>query len=171
MLAAMDEKTRTGFVTKLMRKLQVRERLLEMAGAARAALPQDQGARELARLKDYLDAWVQTQEEYFPWLGMPSSTSFAPEQTNCRTATEYAERSDRWVMMEIHQAIEDDLPARPEGSAMRLALRVRWLNEAVGARVYRAGRLAHLNSGEVDALADRAERELVVIVKKRGVPL
>ena len=150
-------------------------RRLEGAGRLRAlaaaAPPVPAGQGEIQRLKAYLIDWVKWQQEYRPHLGMPGSSSFAPDMTAAQTATEYAERSDRWAMEVIQQAVEEDLLERLEGSAMRAALRVRLLNEAVGARVFRHGRLAPLYPHEVDALADRAERELVVIVKRRGLPL
>ena len=153
---------------RLFRRLQARARLLELARTP----PPSAADNELARLKVYLDEWVKWEEGGDASdLAMPQSASFAPDITSATTATEYTERSNRWAMEVIQHAVNEDLLERLEGSAMRQALRVRWLNEKVGAKVFRHGRLEPLLLAEVDDLADRAERELVVIVKKRGLPL
>lgn len=157
-------------VAKLMGKLQVRERLRQLA-AAGAGLTLSGEELELARVRDYLDAWTQHQAAYRPRLGHQKSTSFAPDVSNARTATEYAERSDAWVMLQVDGAVEEDLPMLPEGRALWLALRMRWLNIRVGPRVFRSNRLTHLEPAEVDDLADQAERELIPLLKRRKVPL
>lgn len=174
MLAMDDEQARRqrrAVEHRLMRRLQARARLVRMLEYAQAN-PVEATLVELGRMKAYLADWVRWQQDYWPQhLRMPRPPSWAATETRVRTATEYTERSDRWAMDVVQRAVEEDLLGRPEGSAMRAALRVRWLNEAVGARVFRHGRLAPLYPHEVDALADRGELELVEIVKKHGLPL
>ena len=167
----MDETTKKSMVAKLMHGLQIRERFKTMLAAALAAGPATPAEIELARCRDYLDAWSLHQQMYRPRLGAPGSSSFAPDQTSASTASEYYERSDAWAMQQVDAAVEEDLPSLPEGRALWLALRMRWLNIRVGPRVFRSNRLTHLDPGEVDELADAAERALIPILKRRKVPL
>lgn len=154
---------------KILAKLEARDRLRVMAEAARE--PHDSEAeRELVVLRSYLLAWKTHQEAYRPRFGFPSSSTFAHHEGPGRTASEYLEVSDRWAMDLIEHSMED-LAKKPDGLAMVCALRVRLLNEAVKAKVFRHGRLAELEPGEIDGLADAGERELVVIVKLRGLIL
>jgi hypothetical protein len=167
----VDPTTKRAAVAKLLAKLGVRERLKQLAQAYHAhQLSADE--LELARVRDYLDAWVRHQEKYRPRLGLPSSSAFAPALSNARTASEYHERSDAWMLQQVDAAVEEDLPIlEPDGRAMWLALRMRWLNVKVGPRVFRSGRLRHLDPAEVDDLADAAERALIPMFKRRKLPL
>lgn len=158
-------------VVKLLHKLKIRERLQGMLKAATANAPVTPAEIELARCRDYLDAWSLHQAMYRPRLGAPGSSSFAPDQTSASTASEYYERSDAWAMEQVDAAVEEDLPGLPEGRALWLALRMRWLNIRTGPRVFRSNRLTHLDPSEVDELADAAERALIPILKRRKVPL
>jgi hypothetical protein len=102
---------------------------------------------------------------------MPSMSAYMRgAKAHSATASEYLESSDRWAMEIVDTAI-DDLATRPDGVVMRTALRNRLLNETVGARVFRYIRLAEMSTEAIDALADRAEREMVLICKRKGLPL
>lgn len=164
-MIAMDEQTKNGLITKMMRRLANRERLQQMA--REAALPADMPAidRKVARLREYLSEWVAWQGGYMPpHLGMPRGAGWVSAQSNATTASEYLERADRWAMETLHRAIEEGLAGMVDGVQMRAALRLRWLNETVAA-VFRSNRF------DVDTMADRAERALVEIVERRGLPL
>lgn len=167
----VDETRKKALILRMLDRLASRDRLRQMAAAALAGAPVTVEEVELEQVRFYLDAWVLHQALYRPFLGFPAASSFAPDQSNARTATEYAERSDAWAMAQVDGAVEEDLPALPEGRAMWLALRMRWLNIRVGPRVFRSNRLTHLDPADVDELADRAERALVALLKARKLPL
>lgn len=161
---SIDEKTRNGLVTKLMRKLQARDRLQTMADAVRQQAP-DPAGREIERLKEYLSEWVEWQRGYFPpHLTGGHGAAWVSAQSNATSASEYLERADRWAMETLHGCIEEGLAMYPEGVQLRAALRLRWLNETIAA-VFRSNRF------DLDEMADRAERALVELVKRRGLPL
>lgn len=163
-MLAMDQEQKDKVVHRLYRRLQVRERLQAMAQAVRgAAVPERE--RELERLRDYLSEWVSWQGGYMPaHLGGPRGAGWVSAQSNATSATEYLERADRWAMEVVHHAVEEGLAQHPDGVQMRAALRLRWLNERVAA-VFRSNRF------DVELMADRAERALVELVKRRGLPL
>lgn len=128
-------------------------------------------ADELGQLRRYLAEWVEWQWQWRPALGFPGVCGFARgAKTETSSASEYLERSDKWAMELIDAAI-DDLMRRPDGPAMRCALRATLLNEAVGVKVFRHGRLMEMTPEDVELLADRAEREMVLICKAKGLPL
>lgn len=141
-----------------------------LAERARAiALPV--GDRELQRLRAYLLEWKEYLAAYRPRLGAPGTAGYlVGSDSSVSTASEWLERSDRWAMDLIERAIED-LRKRFEGEAMRAALLVRLLDLAIPAKVFRHGRLGGMTALEVDTYADRAELELIRIVKVLGLPL
>jgi hypothetical protein len=128
-------------------------------------------SREVERLRVYLYEWVQWQANYQPALGAPRVCAFARgAREDSISATDFLERSDKWAMEVIDTAF-DDLTRRLDGMQMRVALRMRLLNESAGAQVFRGRSLKDLTPSEIDDLADRAEREMVLIVKAKGLPL
>lgn len=163
----VDEEKR-ALEAKLFRKLEGRDRLLRLAAAA-ATEPLPREKWEIQRLRGYLAEWVLFQEQYRVYLGTGRVCTFAQGTTDkVWSATEYLDRSQAKAMVDISTAIED-LSLQPDGSALRAALRVRLLNETVGAKVFRSGRLAVLQPSEVDDLADAAELALIPMLKKKGL--
>lgn len=168
MIAVMDDTSQKAGAAKLFRKLAARDRLMRMAAEAKGS-PLSREAWEIQRLRGYLAEWGEFQERYRAYLGSGRVVSFAAGNTNpIWEAMEYLEISQKQAMADIGAAIED-LSILPDGAAMRAALRIRLLNETVGAKVFRSGRLATLNPGEVDGLADRAELALIPMLKKKGL--
>lgn len=164
-----QEEQKPGLVTRALRKAATRARLGLMAEAARAATPADPAARKLARVRDYLREWADWQASYFPTqLTGGRGAGWVSSQSSATSASEYLERADELAMRAVNLAVEEGLALYPDGVAMRIALRVRWLNEKVGASVFRASRLAGRNT---DDLADRAERTMVELLERRGLPL
>ena len=140
-------------------------------GEQAAAIELSAQERELGRLRCYLLEWRAHYEAYAPRLGAPDTAGFlAGADIGVSTASEWLERSDKWAMQIIDRAVED-LRKREDGHAMRAALMARLMNLSLPARVIRHGRLLGISAAEVDALADRAERALVDIVKLYGLPL
>lgn len=167
------EEEKRAIEARLFRKLQTRDRLQGMAAAARESqrymTPRD---RRLGTVRWLLDQWVQWQHDYLPAeiraVKGDSRAGWVSNQSSATSATEYLERVDSQVMQSVHKAVEEGLALYPEGVAMRIALRIRWLNESAGASVFRSNRLAGLN---VDDLADRAELALVELLERRGLAL
>jgi hypothetical protein len=167
-MLAMDEKKKNE--RALFRKLESRARLMDLFDAAMKS-PLPDRKRKLQRLRMYLDEWRRHLAAYFPKLAGPGHSSWVGRKSDeIRTASEFLERSDRWAMEIVERAIED-LRKRQDGEAMRAALRVRVLNEAIPAHVFRHGQLQGISRYEVDVLADRAEDALVDIVEAYGLPL
>jgi hypothetical protein len=143
---------------------------MSLSEAARE-LPLAPEERELQRLRIYLLEWKEHLAAYRPRLGAPGTAGYlVGSDSGVSTASEWLERSDLWAMDVIERGI-DDLRKRRDGEALRAALMVRLLNLAIPAAVFRHGRLGGLAPGELDGLADRAEWELVPIVKLLGLPL
>lgn len=156
---------------KLFDRLQARARLLELAEVAKSARRLPQEEQDVQRVRQYLFEWRAHVESFRMRLGFPSTCSWASKCTEeIRTATEWLERSDKWAMDQVDQAVMEDLLRHEDGEAMRAAILNRLLNHAMPARVLRSGRLIGVAIGEVDALADRAERVLVDILKTRHLP-
>lgn len=125
---------------------------------------------ELARLKrDYLPMWAAVAYGSAVGSGLPSQVPFADLMKG--TPREFDESGeperDHWVCNLMESAITEITPKIP---LARAALCVRYLN-ARGPSVFRSGRLVHITLAEVEDLADAAERRLVPIVKRRGIPL
>jgi len=164
----MTDDTKHAEETKLFRKLSGRDRMQRMAAEA-AHKPLSRADWEIQRLRGYLVDWAEWQANYRLYLGTGKVVGFAAGSTNkIWSASEYLEQSDNRAMADIGAAVED-LSLLPDGTAMRAALRIRLLNEAVGAKVFRHGRLAPLNPSEVYGLADRAEVALIPMLKKKGL--
>ena len=153
------------------RKLRAKIRLLNLLEEATAEETQEE--RELRRLREYLLDWKVWTEKWRPKLGYPRAVPYLDRMRpviSMDLPRGDKEPPNAWAMNIIDASV-DDLASRPDGLAMRSALRARLLDEAVGAAVFRSGRLQALPREALDALADRAEDELVVIVKGRGLPL
>ncbi len=125
---------------------------------------------ELARLKrDYLPMWAAVAYGSAVGSGLPGQVPFADlMKGSAREFDESGEAErDHWVCNLVEAAIMEITPKLP---LARAALCVRYLN-ARGPSVFRSGRLVHITMAEVEDLADAAERRLVPIVKRRGIPL
>ena len=157
-----------------MRKVQGRERLQQ---SARESTPATQEERELARLKVYLGDWAERQVRGGqPKLSAGGSCLADYMKPSSPTMTQLLGASNAWALGVVDASV-DDLLSLPDGSRMRAALRVRWLNERVSGdveteiRVFRSGRLQAMDLREVDDLADRGEHALMPICRRRGLPL
>lgn len=166
-----DEKKKME--AKLFRRLQARERLHQLADNPDPKTPEDIA---LERLRAYLRDWRGSQPAGFG-PGGESGSTLGDLVKGSPEAMEMLAESDGWAMAVIDASV-DDLTGVPEvGALMRAALRVRWLNEGVSKtgeikiRVFRSGRLQALSLIECDELADRAERALLPIVRRRGLPV
>lgn len=156
----------------MFRRLQGSERLRALADQSVARTAEE---RELERLKGYLLEWADHQERQVPKLGYGKSCLADFSKTSQRASDMLAE-SNGWAMAVIDACI-DDLIELAEGTLMRAALRVRYLNEGLSKeagfkiRVFRSGRLESISLEKADALADRAEIALIPNAKRRGLPL
>lgn len=163
-----------GHDRRVLRKLEVRERLMAMLQKATMA-HSTQDERELQRLRDYLLEWASVQKDKDMGLGV--SMSRALQSSGSKDATELFAESDGWAMVIVSTAVEDLRSIKPDGFDLYAALRCRYLNEGLSreagmsVRVFRHNRLKALSLIEVDKLADRAELALLPIVKKRHLPL
>ena len=156
---------------RTVRKLQSKNRLIRLLKDATGS--ETQAERELRRLKEYLLDWKVWTEKWRPKLGFPRAVPYLDRMRpaiSMDLPRDGKEPPNAWAMQIIDASV-DDLAGRPDGLAMRSALRARLLDEAVGAKVFRSGRMQALPREALEALADRAEDELVVIVKLRGLPL
>ena len=155
------------------RRLKVRERLQQSAAES---VPPTQEQRELQRLLVYLGDWAASEENVQPKLGTSGSSLADYAKSSSPTMTQLLSSSNAWALGIIDASIAD-LLGMIDGTKMRAALRVRWLNEGlvreagIQIRVFRSGRLTSMTMEEVDELADRAERALVPICKRKGLPL
>jgi len=125
---------------------------------------------ELARLKrDYLPQWAAVAYGSAVGSGLPGQVPFADYMKgSVRQFDESGEgKPDHWVCNLIEAAI---IEITPRLFLARAALCVRYLN-ARGPAVYRSGRLTYISQEEVEDLADEAERRLVPVVVRRGLPL
>lgn len=161
-----------GLVTKLMRRLECRNRMMDMLERAGPQRP----PTDIERLRMYLVQWADWERGSFEKLGAGVSDPLAHQPSSANTASDYLERADRWAMGVIEAAI-DDLLKNQDGALLRAALRLRYLHEglerAAGQpiRVYRHNRLAGFSLEDIDRMADRAEADLVPLVRKRSLPL
>jgi hypothetical protein len=148
-----------------------RERLRSLAKVC-GLLPEN---RELDRLRVYLLEWSQHQYAYSTKPRGLNDSLADYVKSGRRSASEFLD-TDGWAMSIIDTSI-NDLIALPDGTLMRAALRVRYLNEGIAPtgelriRVFRSGRLQSMSLEEADRLADTAETSLIPIVKRRGLPL
>lgn len=156
-------------VARALRRAKTRARLTEMAEHAKAAWVSE-ADRKLGLVRSLIDAWVSWSRSYRPPQARAATalSGWMDLRPSPTTATEYLEHTDSALMQAVHHAIEEDLALYPDGVAMRLALRLRWLNERAGAAVFSQRRLAGQSA---DDLADRAERVLVDLLERRGVIL
>jgi hypothetical protein len=123
---------------------------------------------ELARLKrDYLPMWAALAYGSAVGKGAPGEVPYVDYMKPGVSMGDADEAPDPWVCNIIEAAILEISPKLPMA---RAALSVRYLN-ARGPAVYRSGRLERLETAEIEDLADKAERLLVPVVKRRGLPL
>lgn len=125
---------------------------------------------ELARLKrDYLPMWAELAYGSAVGRGIRDRVSFADfMKGTMREFDESGEGKPNHVACNIVEtAIGEITKAVP---LARSALCVRYLN-ARGPSVFRSGRLTCITMDEIEDVADEAERRLVPIVKRLGIPL
>lgn len=163
------ERLRARAVGRLYKRLQSRMRLEKLAAASSYV---SQADRELERLKyHYLPMWAELRRRDSIERGLPSEsklTDYMKPSVREFDQTAGAE-PDREACKVIEQSI-DELVGAGGFRLARAVLAVRYLN-AKGASVFRSGRTVHLEPQIVEGLCDRAERQLVPIVKRRGLPL
>lgn len=170
MLAAMNKQVK---IAGTIRRAAGRARLMSLA-AQSVEMPQEQ--REIERLRAYLLDWSWRQKEYGPSLGIAGSCLEQYMKSASPSAMELFAQSDGWAALVVETAM-DDLIEESNGVLLRAALRVRYLNEGIAPgegfkiRVFRHGRLLGLSLVECDELADRAEKTLIPIVKRKGLPI
>lgn len=158
---------------RLFRKLEVRERFREMMQAIVGATLSRED-RELQRLQEYLLDWSRHQKHKGLGLGLARMDVLQSPQS--KDAGDLLASSDGWAMSVVDACV-DDLCRLPGGMDLRSALRVKYLNEGVSReagrqiRVFRSGRLASMSMIEVDELAGKAEKSLIPMVKRKGLPL
>lgn len=166
---SVEEVIREAQERRLFQKLQARERL-------RALLPVDavelsQEARELVRLKrDYLPQWAAVGWGSAVGKGLPGEApmvGFMRPTASWELEQRGWEEADAWACNLIESAINEITVRLP---LARAALTVRYLNSN-GPSVYRSGRLTQLSQAEIEDLCDAAERLLVPVVKRKGLPL
>jgi hypothetical protein len=168
-----EAKSKAAVVAGLFRKLRGRARLEALAAEG---VQKTQFERELEHLKSYLVEWSQRQKGAYAPESQATSSLSQYVKSASPSASELFEASDGWAMTVIDAAI-DSLSALADGSLMRSALRVRYLNEGLmpgddmKIQVFRSGRLQEMSLMECDELADKAEISLVPMVKQRGLPL
>lgn len=164
-----EDRARVRAARRLLRRLEARTRLEQLAGAAAEVLVEQ---RELERLKyHYLPMWSAWCFLTRTTQGLPSQVPFTDYMKG--SMREFDETSDELridgdTCRVIDQAV-DELTGRGVVHA-RAVLAVRYLN-AAGAAVYRSGRVTDIEPDQVDDLCDQAERALVPIVKRRGLLL
>lgn len=162
-------KTRTMF-----RRLRGRERLMRLAAES---VPKTREELELERLKSYLLEWADRQKHAYGTRGSADSCLSEYTKSGSPSASELFEQSTGWAMAILDASMDDLIAIKPDGALMRPALRVRYLSEGIAPggelkiRVFRSGRLEGLSAVAADVLADRAEKALIPITKRRGLPL
>lgn len=167
-----EEKDRAG--RKIFARLQARERLKALADNPD---PKTREEVEVDRLRAYLRMWATGQSAAYGTRETADSSLSHYMKPSSPEAAELLEQSDGWAMAVVDASIDDLVAIPPEGALMRAALRVRWLNEGLSPegtiqiRVFRSGRLQPLTVSEADRLADQAEKALIPIAKRRGLPL
>lgn len=143
---------------------------LEGLGGVLHQVTQEQ--RELERLKyHYLPMWAEMRRRDSIERGLPSD---APLRDYMKPSVrEFDETAgadpDRDACAIVDKAI-DELVGAGGFRLARAVLAVRYLN-AAGAAVYRGGRVQNIEPQQVETLCDRAERLLVPITKRMGLPL
>lgn len=127
---------------------------------------------ELERLKrDYLPMWAMKRMlDRVSGRGAPSEIPFVDYmKPHPSDSSDADERPDSYVCVILDMSI-DELTGVPGFGLARSALAVRYMSAGLPS-VFRAGRLQGMPAEEVENLADGAERRLVGIVKRRGLPL
>ena len=155
---------------KLLRRLEARTRLEQLAASPP---PATQGQRELERLKHYyLPMWAEQRRRDAIERGLPTEVPFTEYMKGSMREfdeTDWWKKIDGEACALVDQAI-DELVGAGGFRLARAVLAVRYLN-AASAAVYRNGRVQDLEPRMVEDLCDRAERQLVPIVKRRGLLL
>lgn len=157
-------------LARLRVRLEARMRLEELAAADTAGV--SAADRELERLKyHYLPMWAKLRKRDAIERGLPSDVPYSDYmKPSVREFNEAGEdEPDRDACAIVDKAI-DELVGAGGFRLARAVLAVRYLN-AAGASVYRSGRVHELETKMVEDLCDRAERQLVPIVLRMGLPL
>lgn len=175
-VAVMEKKNDVDEVVKLEKEaaekklfagLEARDRLRRLADAV-PRCPLTAEEIELAALRSYIDQWSTWMKRDDVEGKLPHATSFAEEGRSwAHSILDPLDVPNMWAI-KIVDAAMIELACLPGGMRMRHALKIRWLNEHLDMQVFRSGRLS---PEEVDDLADAAERHLIPMTKRRGLPL
>lgn len=143
--------------------------LAAMAIPTKKATTSNDDEDALARLKrDYLPQWALLAYGSAVGRKAPGEVPYADYMRgSCSNGPEDGEDPDPWVCNVIEAAIEEITPMVP---LARAALSVRYLNTR-GPSVYRSGRVEQVAPGMLEDIADDAERRLVPVARRRGIPL
>ena len=127
--------------------------------------------KELARLKrDYLPMWAERGRGATRGRGLPDGVPYRDYmKATPYCGGEHEDRADPVVCRLVDASI-DELAGQRGMWHSRAALAVRYMSAGLPS-VFRSGRLQAMAQAEVEDLADEAERRLVPIVKRRGLPL
>lgn len=165
-----EERARARAARRLLRRLEARMRLEQLAASAP---PATQGQRELERLKHYyLPMWAEWCQLSTLSRGLPSDVTFTEYMKPTVREfdeTDWLKKIDAEACRLVDQAVEE-LTGRGKMVHARAVLAVRYLN-ARGAAVYRSGRLVDIDADQVEDLCDAVERQLAEICKRKGLLL
>lgn len=151
---------------RLFRKLEQRNRLMGLA--EREVAPKRLEQRKIEALKSYIDQWATWMQRDRSGLELPHSAPFVEQGRSWEhSILDPLDCPNVWAI-KIVEAAMNELACHPEGMRMRHAIRVRWLNEHLDAKVFRSSRL---HGWETDDLADAGEVALIPLVERRGLPL
>lgn len=125
---------------------------------------------ELQRLKyEYLPMWADACYGSRVGTGLSGEVPYADYMKG--SMREFDEtggrRIDHEAVNKIDQAIDEITPKAPLALP---ALSMRYMN-ARGPSVFRHGRLLRVEKGVIEDVADLAERLLVPVLKRKGIPL
>ena len=151
---------------RLLRKLEERARLRALADIAEG--PKTMAEFEVSAVRDYLDQWATWMQRDQFGGEYPHASSFVEEGRSWEhSILDPLDVPNLWAI-KIVDAAMIELAGVPGGLRMRVALQIRWLNENVDAAVFRSSRVS---LDQVDDIADAAERALIPMLKRRGLPL
>lgn len=128
------------------------------------------GDAHLDRLRVYLSDWQEWEQRFRVDLGVPNAAAWSKYMDGQFAEVERSDGSTINVeaMRIIDRGMDELAQAKPE---LSIAIRWRYLNINVDAHVFRFKRLAGLSLTQLDDMADEAERELLPIVKRKGLVL
>lgn len=168
-MSKKDVRTRAREIAKLFDRLRSRMRLEGLASVVHQVSAEE---RELERLKYYyLPMWSAWCASITIERGAPSQVPFTDYMKGSMREfdeTGLAAKIDAEACRLIDQAVNE--LAGSGNLHARGVLNVRYLNARV-ANVFRSGRLVVLDPEQADELCDHVERDLLPIVKRKGLLL